>query len=72
MAVGGLSRAIKASGTALSLGASKAALKALGVIAHSTLSAPLRSPTEEEEMKVAELVDELALRPVAAGRNGRS
>jgi 4-hydroxy-tetrahydrodipicolinate synthase len=71
MGVVGLARGVKSSGTAANLGALKAALKAMGVIAHSTLSAPLRSPTEEEEMKVAELVDELGLRPVAAGRNGR-
>lgn len=71
MSVTGLARGVKSSGTAASLGALKAALKAMGVIAHSTLSAPLRSPTPEEEEKVAELVDELALRPLAAGRNGR-
>ena len=72
MGMSALGRAVKGAGTAVSLGAQKAALKAMGVIAHSTLSAPLKSPTEEEEVKVAELVDELGLRPVAAGRNGRS
>ena len=70
MRVGALSRGLKSSGNAQSLGAMKAALKAMGVIAHSTLSMPLRSPTEEEERAVAVIVDEVGLRPVGVGRNG--
>lgn len=71
MAMGALGKAIKGAGTAVSVGAQKAALKAMGVIAHATMSAPLKSPTEEEEMRVAEMIDGLGLRPVVAGRNGR-
>jgi 4-hydroxy-tetrahydrodipicolinate synthase len=70
MAASGLARGVKSAGTALNLGAMKAALKAMGIIAHSTLAAPLRSPTAEEEARVAELVEELALRPARATSNG--
>jgi 4-hydroxy-tetrahydrodipicolinate synthase len=71
MRVGALARGVRGSGTSQSLGAMKAALKVMGVISYSGLSMPLRSPTEEEEGKVAEIVDEVGLRPVVAGRNGR-
>ncbi|MGI8423943.1 MAG: dihydrodipicolinate synthase family protein [Chloroflexota bacterium] len=71
MQVTGLTRGVKSGGNAASMGALKAALKAMGVIAHSTLSAPLRSPTVEEEARVAELVNEVGLRALATGRNGR-
>jgi len=48
-------------------GGMKAALKAMGVIAHTTLAAPLRTPTAEEEERVAAMARELNLRqPVPA------
>lgn len=48
-------------------GGMKAALKAMGVIANSTLAAPLRTPTPEEEERIAEKARELNLRqPVPA------
>jgi 4-hydroxy-tetrahydrodipicolinate synthase len=72
MAASALAGGVKSAGTAASLGAMKAALKAIGIIAHSTLSAPLRSPTPDEEARVAELVEELALRPARATANGRA
>jgi len=72
MGAGALAGAVGGAGTAKSLGAMKAALKAMGVIAHSTLSAPLRSPTAEEEQRVAAVVDELGLRPQAVGANGKA
>jgi 4-hydroxy-tetrahydrodipicolinate synthase len=71
MAVSALSKALRGAGTAVGIGSMKSALKAMGVIAHSTLSAPLRSPSPEEEQQVAALVDELALRPQAKSANGR-
>lgn len=50
-----------------SFGGMKAALKAMGVIAHSTVAAPLRTPTPEEEERIAELTRTLKLRqPVPA------
>jgi 4-hydroxy-tetrahydrodipicolinate synthase len=72
MGVGTLARGVKSAGTAANLGAMKAALKAMGIIAHSTLTMPLRSPTPEEEARVAELVEELGLRPASSTANGRA
>lgn len=72
MAVTGLTKGVRSAGTAANLGAMKSALKAMGIISHSTLSAPLHSPTPEEESRVAELVDELGLRPPARTANGRA
>jgi 4-hydroxy-tetrahydrodipicolinate synthase len=67
----GIGRGMKGSATAANLGSMKAALKALGVISHSTLSAPLRSPTAEDEARVAGIFDELGLRPRSSA-NGRA
>jgi 4-hydroxy-tetrahydrodipicolinate synthase len=67
-----VSRVPKGSPTAASLGGMKAALKALGVIAHSTLAAPLRSPTAEEEAQIADLTRELNLRSPATSTNGQA
>jgi dihydrodipicolinate synthase/N-acetylneuraminate lyase len=48
-------------------GGMKAALKAMGVIAHANVAPPLRTPTPEEEERVAALTRELNLRqPVPA------
>lgn len=71
MRVGALSRGVKSSGNAQSMGAAKAALKAMGVISYSTLSMPLRSPSAEEEVRVGEILEEVGLRVVSVGRNGR-
>jgi 4-hydroxy-tetrahydrodipicolinate synthase len=72
MAATSLGGALKSSGTSQSVGGMKAALKAMGVIAHSTMSTPLRSPTPEEEVKVAALVDEIGLREPARSANGHA
>ena len=55
------------SGNANSIGSIKLALKVLGVIEHATMAAPLRSPSTEDEQRVAEFVQAIKLPvPVAA------
>ena len=55
------------SGNANSIGSIKLALKVLGVIEHATMAAPLRSPSAEDEQRVAEFVQAIELpAPVAA------
>jgi 4-hydroxy-tetrahydrodipicolinate synthase len=56
-----LSRIPKGSLQAANIGGMKAALKAMGIISHSSMAAPLHSPTPEEEARVAELARELGL-----------
>ena len=49
------------------VGGLKAALKAQGILAHSTLSAPFRSPSPEDEARIARTIRDLGTRvPVAA------
>ncbi|HEV2125829.1 MAG TPA: dihydrodipicolinate synthase family protein [Chloroflexota bacterium] len=67
-----LGRTIKGSVQAANLGGMKAALKAMGIIAHSRLSAPLRSPTPAEEETIAGLVPELGLLAPTGSSNGRA
>jgi 4-hydroxy-tetrahydrodipicolinate synthase len=68
----GLTRIAKGSAQAASMGGLKAALKAMGIIAHSTVAAPLHSPTPEEEERIAEAVRQLGLHLTVAGGNGRA
>jgi dihydrodipicolinate synthase/N-acetylneuraminate lyase len=64
---GQLTKVAAGSNHSSSFGGMKAALKAMGVIAYSTVAAPLRSPSPEEEERIAELTRSLKLRqPIAA------
>ncbi|MAG35771.1 MAG: dihydrodipicolinate synthase family protein [Dehalococcoidia bacterium] len=55
------------SAQANAIGSIKLALKVMGVIEHATLAAPLRSPSAEDEQRVAEFVQAIGLPvPVAA------
>jgi 4-hydroxy-tetrahydrodipicolinate synthase len=67
-----LTRVARGSAPAASMGGLKAALKALGVIAHSSVAAPLRSPTPEEEARIAALVHDLGLHLPASAGDGRA
>ena len=67
IATGPLTTVAGGSAHAASFAGFKLALKAMGIIAHATLAAPLRSPTDDEEQRMAELVHQLELPiPVAA------
>ncbi|MBI3972041.1 MAG: dihydrodipicolinate synthase family protein [Chloroflexi bacterium] len=59
-----LTRIAKGSAQAAAMGGMKAALKAIGVIAHSSVAAPLRSPSPEEEEQIVGLARELGMREV--------
>lgn len=58
----GLTTVAKGSAQAAAMGGMKAALKAMGIIAHSTVAAPLRSPSPVEEARIGELARDLGLR----------
>jgi 4-hydroxy-tetrahydrodipicolinate synthase len=58
-------KAATGSPAAQGMGGIKAALKALGIIEHSTLKGPLHSPTTAEEEQVAAVARELGLLAVA-------
>lgn len=60
---GRLGTIAKGSNTASSVGGMKAALKAMGIIASSTMAGPLHTPTEEEEARIAEVTRALGLLP---------
>lgn len=51
--------------TAATFAAMKSALKQLGILAHATVSQPLRALSVEEEAKVAELIAAAGLKPKA-------
>ena len=54
------------SGPSASMGGMKAALKAIGVIDHAYVAAPLRTPTADEEERVAEAAREIGLPALVA------
>jgi 4-hydroxy-tetrahydrodipicolinate synthase len=56
-----VTRVAKGSAQAANMGGMKAALKAMGVIHHSLLAAPLRSPSPEEEERITEVTRRLGL-----------
>jgi 4-hydroxy-tetrahydrodipicolinate synthase len=56
-----LTRVARGSPTAASLGGMKAALKAMGVISHAFVAAPLRSPDPEEQERIEEVARRLRL-----------
>jgi 4-hydroxy-tetrahydrodipicolinate synthase len=61
-----LVKTARGSAAAAGMGGMKAALKAMGIIAHSTCAAPLHSPTPEEEAQIAATARDLGLlTPVA-------
>jgi 4-hydroxy-tetrahydrodipicolinate synthase len=57
-----LAQIAKGSMHSASMGGMKAALKAMGVIAHATVAPPLRTPTDEEQAQIAEAARALGLR----------
>jgi 4-hydroxy-tetrahydrodipicolinate synthase len=65
-----LTRVVKASPQAAGMGGMKAALKAMGVISHSYVAAPLRSPSPEEEERIAALARRLGLPFLAPAGGG--
>jgi 4-hydroxy-tetrahydrodipicolinate synthase len=62
-----LTRVVKGSAHSAGMGGMKAALKAMGVIATAYVAHPLRTPSDEEQDRIAQLVREFGLRaPVPA------
>lgn len=61
-----LTRVIQGSPQAAGLGGLKAALKAMGIIEYASMADPLRSPTAEEEGRIAELARGLGLKILSA------
>ena len=57
-----LTKVAGGSAPAAGMGGMKAALKAMGIIAHSAVAAPLRTPSPEEEARIADLARNLGLR----------
>jgi 4-hydroxy-tetrahydrodipicolinate synthase len=61
-----LLRIAKGSAHSASMGGMKAALKAMGIITHSNVAPPLRTPSADEEAQIAQVCREIGLSVTAA------
>jgi 4-hydroxy-tetrahydrodipicolinate synthase len=64
-AANGLLRIAKGSMHSASMGGMKAALKAMGIIAHASVAPPLRTPSEDEQAQIAQACRDLGLKVTA-------